>query len=241
MCVLDVYAEVWQQRPQETDKASPYDNASYYTVYQAYCVHLELRPHLIYNICQYEPPQQCTGKDGNVAQSLFPVVLWHHEFEACHQRYEQQDDEWVGECYQKPGDAVVPQRPFVGVSGAQVVRGVAQVGVDTEDHEQYSAHHLEPEHVAWILYDFHHETHAQERYGSIYDVGHGSTQSGDQSIPAPLVQRALYGQNTNWSHGSAGQYAHNQAFNDQFQCIDRFYPHNMSAKNGLFFHFNILL
>lgn len=240
MC-LDVYAEVWQQCPQEPDKAGHNDYASYYAVYQADGAHLELRPHLIYNICQPKPPQQRTCKDGYVAQSLLPIVLWHHKFKSCHQRYEQQYDEGVGEGDQKSGDAIVPQRTLVGIRGAQVVCGVAQVGVDAEEHEQYSAHHLEPEHVARILYDLHHETHAQERYGGIYDVGHGSTQSGDHAIPAPLVQRALYGQDANRPHGSAGQYAHNQALNDQFQCIDRFYPHNMSAKNGLFFHFNILL
>ena len=189
-----------EHRAQQHDEREDDDNASYHAVDEHDAAVVEFVAHLVDKPCQPEPPQQGTAHDAQIAHAHVQWMFGHDKGKLCKRCHEEQDDERVGECHQKGGDAVVYQRALLGVAHMYFFCGVRPVAIHAEDHEHDASRNLQPESVLRIVDQVHHKTHAQPRDDGIDEIADGGAHSGDESIPASLVQGALYAENAHGTH-----------------------------------------
>ena len=72
---------------------------------------------MVNGIGEAKPPQQGSSEDGHISHGLLPVMLWYNKLKACHQGYEKQDDEGIGEGNQKTRNTIVPKSTLIGIGG----------------------------------------------------------------------------------------------------------------------------
>jgi hypothetical protein len=85
-------------------------NTCYNTVKYPEGTHIKMRPHLIYKVCYQPPPEQCSGKDGNVAKNIMIVFkLRHYKVKPRKQANDEEQNQWIGKGKQKAGNEILPE------------------------------------------------------------------------------------------------------------------------------------
>ena len=178
------------------------DQAAYHLIDNKDAVGVKLFLDLVDEPCQSKPPQQRTHHNAHIAQGHLDGMVGHDKGKLGEGTDEQKDDEGIGECDKKRGDAIVKQRPLLVAAAVHLAGGIGAETADAENQQDDASDNLQPKLVGGIGDEVHDKTHAQTRQQRIDDIAHGSTDAGDKSVRAPFVQGALYAQHAYRSHRS---------------------------------------
>ena len=200
-----------EHRAEEDDDGDGYHQRTNEFVDQDDAVVLETAPDLVDKPREAIPPEDGTRHNAQIAYRHDERLAGDNERKLRETGHEEQDDEGIGDGYQKGGDAIVDERAFHVAALVHVLRGVGTVTDDAEGEQHQASQQLQVEAVGAIVDDVHDETHAHTGDERIEQVACRGPDARDESIPAPLVQRALDTQDAHRPHGSRHNHPDNQS------------------------------
>ena len=204
---------------QDNDAAEHDDHADDF-VDDLDAVGTELRAHLVDEPRQSPPPEECAADDAHEPyHHLEGLVELQAEGKLGVEGHEEEDDKGIAQRDEEGRHGVVRERSLLLSGCAQLARGVCAVGIEAEAEQQEASHDLKIEAVGVVAHEVDHETHAETGNTGVDDVAQGSTATRNETIPAALVQRALYAQHAHRSHRCRGYDAYQQAFDDDVEKI----------------------
>lgn len=131
--------------------------------------------------------------------------MGYHKGKLGKRRHKQEDDERIGERYQKRRNGVVHERPCaVLVALPYVGGGIAAPAIHAKHQEHHAAYDLQPELIGGIGDEIHDETHAKTSYQGVNDITDRGAHASDKAVPTAFFQRALYAQYTHRPHWCGG-------------------------------------
>ena len=127
--------------------------------------------------------------------------------------YKEENDKRIGQRNKKSRYAVVYECSLLRLVALVYVLGrIGTIAVYAEQQQHHAAAYLQQKTVALIADNVHHETHAKTREQCIYNVAYASADACDKSIPAPLVECALYAKHSDRSHWRRSHDAYEYSF-----------------------------
>ena len=127
-------------------------------------------------------------------------MLGYDERELGERRHEEEYYKRIGERDEKCRHAVVYQRALLVAADVYLLSGVGAVTVDAEGKQHNAARYLQDEAVVAVVDEVHHEAHSETCYQGVDKVAHGGADACYETVPAALVERALYAEDSNGTH-----------------------------------------
>ena len=183
-------------------------------------IDLETAADFVDQPCESIPPQYGARYNAQIAYCHDKGVPRDDKRKLSETCHEQQDDQWVGNSYEKGGDTIVYQCAFYVAALVHVLCGIGAVTENAERQQHQASQQLQVETVFAVVHDVHHETHAHTRNQCVEQVACRGTYAGDKAIPTALVQRTLNTKDTYRPHGSGHEDPDNQTLDDGVYNID---------------------
>ncbi len=167
-------------------------------------------------------------------------MMGQHEGKLCKKSHEEENNEWVGEGHQEGCPHIIPIRTAFVARLMDILRRITAPGIDAKDQQHDTADNLQVEAVAVIIDEIHDKGHTETCDSRINNIAGGCSDARHKSIPAPFVQRSLYTENADWSHGSRSHHTYEHALQDEVDDVNMYWKNHIVCKGTKIFG-NLLL
>ncbi len=214
-----------EHRADQCDDREDDHDASYHLINNKDAVGIKLTSNLVDEPSQAKPPKQGTEDDAQVTYAHLQRHVGNDECKLGEGGHEQEHDKRIGQCDKERRQPIMEERTLLVAALMHVPRRIALEAVDTKDEQEQTTENLEIELILGVVDKIHHKAHSQSREKCIHDVAAGSAHTGHETIPAPLVQRALDTQDAYRSHRGRGNNTYDNSLEYKIKNIYLYWKH----------------
>ena len=216
--------EIEHRADQGDDREDDHD-ASYHLINNKDAVGIKLASNLVDEPSQPKPPEQGTEDDAQVAYAHLQRHVGNDEGKLGEGGHEQEHDEGIGQRDKERRQPIMEERALLVAALVHVAGRIALEAIDAKYKQEQTSEDLEIELVLGIVDEIHHKAHSQSREKRIHDVAAGSAHTGHETIPTPLVQRALDTQDAYRSHRGGGNNTYDNSLEYEIKNIYLYWKH----------------